>query len=172
MLMVQSQRYTIVDELPGGVEVRQYPAHTLISVDVSSDFGTAGNRGFGPLVRYISGGNAAGQNIAMTSPVTHAPQSDALHTISFVLPEGMAPDDAPIPVDGAVRIVDKPESVVAALRFRGVWQEHVAVAKAQDLLNALSRAGKSVRGEVFYARYDPPVTPGFLRRNEALVELS
>ena len=170
--MAKQQPYTVVETLPAGVEIRHYPAHTLISVDVSSDFGSAGSRGFGPLVRYISGGNAAGQNIAMTSPVTHAPQSDALHTISFVLPEGMAPGDAPIPVDGAVRVVDKPESVVAALRFRGVWQEHVAVAKAQDLLDALSRAGKSVRGEVFYARYDPPVTPGFLRRNEALVELS
>jgi len=117
--MAKQQPYTVVETLPAGVEIRRYPAHTLISVDVSSDFGSAGSRGFGPLVRYISGGNAAGQNIAMTSPVTHAPQSDALHTISFVLPEGMAPDDAPIPVDGAVRIVDKPESVVGCASIPG-----------------------------------------------------
>ncbi len=90
------------------------PAHTLISVDVQGPFHYAGNAGFRPLVNYISGANVARQQIAMTTPVTHAPRSDALHTISFVLPEGMNPDDAPLPADSAVTVVDKPDATVAA----------------------------------------------------------
>ncbi|MGA0210844.1 MAG: heme-binding protein, partial [Pontimonas sp.] len=42
----------------------------------------------------------------------------------------------------------------------------------QKLLSALASAGKHVSGGVFFARYDPPMTPIFLRRNEALVEIS
>jgi len=170
--MVKAQPYTILEELSGGVEVRHYPAHTLISVDVQGPFQYAGNAGFRPLVNYISGANMARQQIAMTTPVTHAPQSEALHTISFVLPEGMTPEDAPVPADAAVSVVDRPESRVAALRWRGGFDDRQASKAEQKLLSALANAGKRVSGGVFFARYDPPMTPIFLRRNEALVEIS
>jgi len=170
--VVKAQPYTILEELDGGVEVRHYPAHTLISVDVQGPFQYAGNAGFRPLVNYISGANGARQQIAMTTPVTHAPRSDALHTISFVLPEGMTPDDAPIPADSAVTVVDKPDATVAALRWRGGFDDRQAAKAEQKLLSALESAGKHVSGGVFFARYDPPMTPVFLRRNEALVELA
>ncbi len=170
--MAQSQPYEVKESLPGGAEIRHYPSHTLISVDVQAGFDNAGNIGFRPLVNYISGANQSRTQIAMTTPVTQAPHEGGVHTISFVLPEGMTPDDAPLPVDSHVRVVEKADSLVAALRFRGVWQESVATGKAQQLRDAVSNAGYETVGEVFFARYDPPITPGFLRRNEALVEIA
>ena len=170
--MVASQPYTILEELSGSVEVRHYPAHILISVDVAGPFQNAGNAGFRPLVSYISGANQARRQIAMTTPVTHLPQSESLHTISFVLPEGMTPEDAPLPVDASVRIVDKPDSTVAALRWRGGFDDRGAHKAEQKLLATVHSAGRTTAGGVFFARYDPPMTPIFLRRNEALVELA
>ena len=170
--MVASQPYTILEELSGSVEVRHYPAHTLISVDVAGPFQNAGNAGFRPLVSYISGANQSRRQISMTTPVTHVPHSDASHTISFVLPEGMTPEDAPLPVDASVRIVDKPDSTVAALRWRGGFDDRGAHKAEQKLLATVHSAGRTTAGGVFFARYDPPMTPIFLRRNEALVELA
>jgi hypothetical protein len=169
--MAQIQPYTVVRSLGAGAELRHYPAHTLISCDVGGDFDSAGNRGFGPLVRYISGANQQGQQIAMTSPVLHATQSEATHTISFVLPEGMNPDDAPMPSDGRVQVHLVPPRVVSALRFAGGWSKQRADLKAQALLGLLGSAGLTPSGAVFFARYDPPWKPGLLRRNEALVEV-
>lgn len=170
--MVASQPYTILEELPGGVEVRHYPEHTLISVEVSADFSSAGNAGFRPLVSYISGANQSRQQIAMTTPVTHEPQSEARHTISFVLPEGMTLQDAPVPADAAVTVVEKPDATVAAARWRGGFDQRQATKAQEKLITALQSAGKETAGAVFFARYDPPMTPVFLRRNEALVELA
>jgi len=48
--MVQVQPYTVFEDLPGGVELRHYPAHKLVSVDVESSFSQAGEVGFQPLV--------------------------------------------------------------------------------------------------------------------------
>jgi hypothetical protein len=170
--VVASQPYTILEELSGGVEVRHYPAHTLISVDVAAPFQNAGNAGFRPLVSYISGANQSRQQIAMTTPVTHLPHSDASHTISFVLPEGMTPEDAPVPADARVRVVEKPDTTVAALRWRGGFDDRHARTAQSTLLASVQKAGRTPSGAVFFARYDPPMTPVFLRRNEALVELA
>ena len=169
--MTQIQSYTVVRAIGPGAELRHYPAHTLISCEVGGDFDSAGSRGFGPLVRYISGANQKGQQIAMTSPVLHAPRSQATHTISFVLPEGMNPADAPRPADGRVEVHEVGPRLVAALRFSGGWSEERADRKAATLLELLAESGLSPVGAVFFGRYDPPWKPGLLRRNEALVEV-
>lgn len=169
--MAQIQPYDVVRGFGPGVELRKYPAHTVISCDVAADFERAGTIGFGPLVRYISGANQKGQQIAMTSPVVHAPQSEEIHTISFVLPEGMDPDDAPRPADSRVEVHEVSPRLVAALRFSGGWSTERAHEKARALLGLLQREGLTPVGAVFFARYDPPWKPGLLRRNEALVEV-
>lgn len=159
----------MVGNLGGGVEVRDYPSHTLISYEVDGKFDGAANRGFGPLVRYISGGNRASQQIAMTAPVLHEPRPTAHHTISFVLPEGMTPERAPLPADAAVVVTEVPRRLVAALRSSGGFGEARASEQKQKLLRHVDDSAMTTRGEVFFALYDPPWKPGFLRRNEALV---
>lgn len=169
--MVAIQPYTVTATLAGGTEIRDYPAHTLISVEVSGDFGSVGTIGFGPLVRYISGANSESRPLAMTSPVLQAPENTT-HTISFVLPEGETRESAPLPSDSRVRVREVPRRLVAALRFSGGWSENTALAKSSQLLAHLATDGYTPTGGVFYARYDPPWKPGIFRRNEALVDVS
>ena len=169
--MVDIQPYTVTRTLAGGIEIRDYPEHTLISVEVAGDFDSVGSLGFGPLVRYISGANQDNRSLAMTSPVLQAPTANR-HTISFVLPEGESLDTAPLPSDSRVSVREVPHQTVAALRFSGAWSETRALEKAGFLKSALSEAGYRPLGEVFYARYDPPWKPGIFRRNEALVAVS
>jgi hypothetical protein len=169
--MVALQPYTVIETLEHGCEIRDYPAHTLISVDVHGDFESVGTVGFGPLVRYISGGNQTGRTLAMTAPVVQEPH-DTAHTISFVLPEGETYDSAPLPTNAAVSVVAVPRRQVAALRFSGAWSERRALSQARELLATLDQSDYRQAGDVFYARYDPPWKPGLFRRNEALVEVS
>ena len=169
--MVAIQPYTVTQTLAGGVEIRDYPAHTLISVEVVGDFDSVGTLGFGPLVRYISGANQDNRSLAMTSPVLQAPTANR-HTISFVLPEGESVKTAPLPSDSRVTVREVPSQRVAALRFSGGWSEARALEKAGFLRGALFDAGYRTLGDVFYARYDPPWKPGLFRRNEALVAVS
>lgn len=159
----------MVRGLGASVELRDYPRHTLISCDVGGSFDGAANRGFGPLVRYISGDNRRSQQIAMTAPVLHEPHPGTHHTISFVLPEGMTPADAPFPASAAVVVTEVPRRQVAVLRFSGGLSEGRARVSEKRLRHAVSTGGLTAVGEVFFALYDPPWKPGFLRRTEALV---
>lgn len=169
--MAKAQPYELLTTLSEGVEIRHYPRHTLISVEVNGDFESAGNRAFRPLVSYISGANSRGDRLAMTSPVVQAPHQSA-HTMSFVLPDGISANEAPLPVDGNVSVHEVAPREVAALRFSGSWKQSRAENNAALLLRVLRERNIHTVGEVFYGRFDPPSVPGFLRHNEALVELS
>ena len=128
---------------------------------------------FGPLVNYISGRNEANQKFAMTAPVLHSPATDLkTHTVSFVLPEGVAIKDLPIPIDAKVTRKEVKAHYAAAVRFRGLaTYEHFKTFGDQLLLD-LQSAGLKPSGEPYYARFDPPWKPGMLRRNEAIVALA
>jgi len=162
--MTEQQRYTVVS-VHDGYEVRAYPAHMLAQVDAAGSFFEAGNRGFRPLIRYITS-----SNISMTAPVIQAPSAAKRYTVSFVMPAGAT--RVPAPTDASVRTVAVPERQVAARRFSGGSNETRYQRNADALEAALARDGRAVEGSVYFARYDPPWKPGFLKRNEALVALS
>lgn len=153
-------------------EVRRYPEHHLVEVDVDGDFSTAGNRGFRPLVSYISGSNAEGRQIAMTAPVIQSPTPSGTHTVSFVLPASLDAASVPSPTNPAVRSRAVPPGLVAARTFSGGVSDSRFEENGARLLAAVAREGLAHDGEVYFARYDPPWKPGFLKRNEALVRLT
>jgi hypothetical protein len=170
--MTEQQPFTVLRTFDD-FELRLYPAHVLVQVQAKGDFASAGSQGFGPLFRYISGNNAAAARIPMTAPVLQAPiPADAAaqsFTVSFVLPDGTDALAAPLPTDARVSTVAVPERVVAARRFGGSWNEGRFAAHGQELRDALGKEGIETDGEVYFARYDAPWKPGFLKRNEALV---
>ncbi len=168
--MTQIQPYEVESEFDG-FEVRKYPEHLLVEVDVGGEFFVAGNRGFRPLIGYISGNNAGKSKVAMTAPVIQAPAGEQF-TVSFVLPEGMDAASVPIPTGAGVRTRVVPAGRVAARRFSGGADEARYAANAMQLVAMVTRAGLSRVGTPYFARYDPPWKPGFLRRNEALVRLA
>jgi hypothetical protein len=62
--------------------------------------------------------------------------------------------------------------MAAALRFSGRWSRSSYEKRTAQLLVAVATAGLEVVGPPRYARFDPPWTPWFLRRNEVVVPVA
>ena len=153
----------------GDVELRHYPDYVLMQVEAEGDFMRAGIAAFGPLISYISGANASGAKIAMTAPVLQEVTADRTHLVSFVLPAGMSAADVPVPRNARVSTVPVAAHDAAVLPFAGSWNTERFQRKASELLEAVAAHGLTTEGNVYFARFDPPWKPGFLKRNEALV---
>ena len=60
---------------------------------------------------------------------------------------------------------------VAVIRFHGYARQDEVNAAQSRLREGLKNAGIAPVGQPFLMRYNPPWTPGFLRRNEVAVEI-
>ncbi|MEZ5558658.1 MAG: heme-binding protein [Pseudomonadales bacterium] len=187
-LAIEEPEYRVVEKLDG-FELREYPPLWVATVTVEGDRAAAGNRGFRPLLRYISGDNVKRDRIAMTAPVIQQPGADDGESIAmtapvlqqgsgdawqlmFVMPAGRSGEDLPQPEDPAVSIQVLPARLVAALRYSGGWGEARYQRFETELRAAVAQAGLSVCGPAQWARYDPPFMPWFLRRNEVLLPVA
>ena len=168
--MTEKQQFKLVRDY-GDFELREYPAHVLMQVEVEGDFMRAGNIGFGPLISYISGNNLSSQKIAMTAPVIQEATSETTHLVSFVMPNGTNPKDVPVPANSRVVIKDMPNQLTGVRKFGGSWNEKRFASEGELLLEAVIRAGYEPVGNLYWARFDPPWKPGFLKSNEALINL-
>jgi len=168
--MTEKQQFTLVRDY-GDFELRNYPAHVLMQVEVEGDFMRAGNLGFGPLISYISGNNLSREKIAMTAPVIQEPVSATTHLVSFVLPNGTDPKDVPVPANARVVMKAMPEHLAGVRKFGGGWNESRFMSEGELLTKAVIREGFAPVGNLYWARFDPPWKPGFLKRNEALINL-
>jgi hypothetical protein len=187
----EQPEYTVESEHEG-FEIRRYPPYLVAETRVEGEFGDAGGEAFRILAGFISGKNRSRAKIAMTSPVTNEPApSEKIAMTSPVVQEPAAPPDdggagwlyrfvmpseytretLPEPTDPRIAIREMPERRVAVRRFRGFWSEENFEKNDAKLRAALPGAGLEPAGETLYARYDPPFTPWFLRRNEVWVEL-
>ncbi len=167
--MTEQQPYEVLKQYPG-FELRRYPEHLVAEVDVTGSFGVAGNLAFPKLARYIGGHNRASRKVAMTAPVVQEqdPRS-GVFVVGFVMPSGIAADDVPQPLDSSVRTRRIPAQTAAALTFSGRWSRSTYEARTEELLDLLAKAQLSVVGRPRYARFDPPWTPWFLRKNEVVI---
>lgn len=168
--MTEQQPYTVISTTDG-FELRHYPAYVLAQVREPGDFMPAGNRAFQPLVSYISGNNATGQKIAMTAPVIQSPLGEADHLVSFVMPADFDFESLPLPMSSRLKLLPVEAHLAAVVRFSGGWNEQRFAAKGEELLAAVKSAGLEPIGSVYWARFDPPYKPAFLRRNEALIRV-
>jgi hypothetical protein len=169
--VTEQQPYTVIRTLEQ-FEVRSYPAHMLVQVNVRGGLDAGAGAGFGPLFRYISGANQSQRSFAMTAPVLQQRTGEQEQTVSFVLPAGVGATNAPAPTDPRVRTMGVEPRVVAARRFRGSARGRSFTDQGKQLITAVQAAGLEPIGEAYYARFDPPWMPGFLRHNEALVEVT
>lgn len=183
--MTEQQPYELVRQTPD-YELRRYPSHILAKTLVrDADFENAGNRAFRSLFGYISGENTARQSIEMTAPVVQSASSRIVMTapvvqqqsedgfvVAFVLPAAMTEATAPVPARSEVTLRTVPERLVAAVRFSGRWTRASWDSHREALLASLASDGLTPIGVPRFARFDPPFTPWFLRRNEALVDVA
>lgn len=107
--------------------------------------------------------------LEMTAPVTQSAVGSAEGAgmrVQFVLPKDVTLATAPDPLDPRVRLREEPEALRAVIRYSGTWSqanydEHLGKLKA-----GTAAAGIATEGEPVLARYNGPMTPWFLRRNE------
>jgi hypothetical protein len=169
-------------EQEGSFELREYPAYVVAETRVEAGFASAGNIAFQRLFGYISGKNVAQQKIAMTAPVTQsrgetiattAPVSQVAdgdaYRVAFTLPATYTLKTAPKPLDPTVNIREVPAQIIACRRYTGRWTESNYRDNEKLLREQIAKRGMVVSGEPILARYNPPFTPWFMRRNEVLI---
>ncbi|MEB0137340.1 heme-binding protein [Actimicrobium sp. CCC2.4] len=171
----------------GSFEVRDYPALIAAEVTVSGSRSDAVSSGFKLLAGYIFGGNTRQQRIAMTAPVLQensagiaipmtAPVTQTAQgnqwTIRFMMPAAYTLESLPVPDNPQVRLRLLPASRVAVVLFSGLAGEDSIVQKTADLDAFVARRQLSATGPATLARYDPPWTPWFMRRNELMLPLA
>ena len=180
LILPAKQPYTqsVTEKLPytvisrhGDAEVRHYPEYLLVQVREPGEFFQAGNRAFQPLFNYIAGSNAAGQKIAMTAPVLQEPAGEDIHMVSFVMPSDFDIETIPAPSSQRVSIVPVHEHFAAAIKFSGSWNSQRFAGKGEELLAAVKSAGLETNGSIYWARFDPPFKPGFMKHNEVLIKI-
>lgn len=162
----ESAPYQVV-RTDGNFDLRDYPVMAVVETPMARpENGADGS--FMRLFRFISGGNAAKEKIAMTTPVFMS-GSESNTTMAFVMPAKMKSSDVPRPADGSVQVRELPAGRFAVLRFKG-WRN--AKNEAQSLAQLQEWVAKEnllCAGSPVYGYFDPPWTPGFLRRNEVML---
>lgn len=193
---IEEPDYTVERRI-GAVELRQYAPYVVAEVTVSGPAEAAGNAAFPILAGYIFGKNKGERKLAMTAPVTQAatpvklamtapvtqfaqppaPGASASagaadsHVVQFVLPRSVSIDTAPEPLDERVRLRQVPGHRLAAIRYSGRWTLANQEEQQALLQTTLREAGVAWVGQPVLARYNPPITPPFLRRNEVWLAL-
>ncbi len=106
----------------------------------------------------------------MTAPVTQSGNPDDGYWVSFFMPAEHALEALPTPSNGTVEIRALEGQTFAAVRYRGGWREKLYQKHLDRLMTALAESGSwKPAGEPIWARYNPPITPSFLRTNEILI---
>lgn len=180
----ESPKYRVTEQL-GSVEIREYEPYVVAETVVDGTIESAGNSGFRILARYIFGHNrdsrkvsmtspvtqerVEGTKLAMTAPVTQVKRGDQ-YTIRFMMPSEYSRESLPTPNDARVQIREVPTKVYAAIRYSGTWSRRNYDKHLEELRATLLAEGFEPVGEPVWARYNPPFTPWFLRRNEILTE--
>lgn len=175
-----------VETRDGHFEIRQYAPQVVAETVVEGTQGEAGNKAFGALFGYISGANRSRQTIAMTAPVGQervdgeriamtAPVAQQAVSnrwaVTFMMPTNYVLATLPEPTGDKVRLRAVPARRMAAIRYSGSWGQARYEKHLARLRTWLAGRGVTPVGEPVWARYNPPFTPWFLRRNEILLEL-
>lgn len=181
---IEEPEYEVLKTI-GKVELRRYAPYVVAEVVLESTADEAGNKAFPILAGYIFGKNKGEKRFAMTAPVTQAaapmrmemtaPVTQSLgadgYRVQFVLPKAVSLEAAPEPLDPRVKLREVPAATRAVLRYSGTWsqanyEEHLGL-----LRQTLQAQGLATQGEPVLARYNAPLTPWFMRRNEVWLDL-
>lgn len=160
---IETPEHAVVTK-DGKFEVRDYPALTIVRTPM-------GDGDFMRLFKFISGGNECGRKIAMTAPVLTKAGGDAAG-MSFILPRDVAAGRVPRPTGESVVLDTMPPARVAVLTFSGGRNGRNEAAALQSLREWMKTRGLEAAGGPFFAYYDPPWIPPFLRRNEAMIPVA
>lgn len=168
--------YAVLQVIDSDLEIRRYGVRLAVETD------NDGDQAFRRLFRYITGANEGEREVAMTVPVETAKPAEIAMTVPvelsderymrFFLPSEFTIDNAPVPTDKAVRLIEVPEQTLAALSYTGFGFQGSVDEQKSELLTRVAASNWRAEGAPVAFFYDPPWTIPFLRRNEVLVAVN
>lgn len=186
-MAIEEPKYTVTEK-SNDFELRAYSPMIVAETLVEGDLDKASNSGFKVIADYIFGNNTsrngASEKISMTAPVTMEPKSETISMTApvsmqemagkwrmhFVMPSQYTLETLPVPNNKAVMLRELPAKNFAVVRFSGLAGEAKTAKKTEELLAWLAAKKIKPIGTPELARYNPPWTLPFLRRNEVMVE--
>ncbi len=181
--MTETPKYSVTRK-HNEIEIRRYPAIIQAEVVVEGKhYQSAIEKGFDVLAGYIFGNNISRQKIEMTTPVQAAQSEkiamttpvtvtgDSSYTVAFIMPSAYTLETLPQPRDDRVHFRLLPGRTLAAIRFSGFFRQEVIEKNKQRLGHWLQEQGIETEGDFIVAGYNPPWVPGFLARNEVLIQI-
>ena len=170
-------------------EIREYAPKIIAQVEVFGDFDDASSKGFKILADYIFGNNtsndgnsriemtapveieAISQKINMTKPIL-AEGNDNNWIVSFIMPNEFTLKTLPKPNNKSIKIFSLPKEKYAVIIFSGLIRESSYLEKENLLIRFIEEKNLKTSGEIKIARYNPPWTLPFFRRNELMVKVN
>ena len=167
-------------------EIREYQPKLIAQVLVNGTFDSVSSKGFRLLADFIFGNNKTNEGskkIEMTAPVVTRDASEKIEMtvpviseetekgwyVSFNMPKQYSKETLPVPNNSEVKIIEIPAEKFAVISFSGLVREK-KYAEMLSLLNEeMKKRNLDPKGPVILARYNPPWTLPFLRRNELMV---
>jgi hypothetical protein len=171
-------------------ELRDYAPQLIAEVKVEGDLDTASSQGFRLIAAFIFGKNQVSEKISMTAPVgIEATQSTKIAmtvpvgieaskesatgvnqwVFSFVMPSEYTMATLPKPLNPLVTIRELPAQKRAAIIFSGFNNETKVLEKTKALEEWIKSKQWQAIGVPQFARYNPPWSLPFMRRNEILI---
>lgn len=186
-MATEEPKFTILEKEPP-FEVRAYAPMIVAEVQVEGDLDGASSQGFKLIAAYIFGQNQVSEKIAMTAPVTVEDQvpknakiamtapvgiesSAGKWTVSFVMPAEYTMDTIPKPINSQVQLRQIPALKKAVISFSGFYNAQKIAEKTLELEQWMKARNLQSNGSPNFARYNPPWTLPFMRRNEVMITL-
>ena len=192
-MATEEPKYTVLSQTEN-FELRRYDEQLVAQTWVSGDQNTASRAGFKVLADYIFGNNTApsgesrkismtapvtmqsenknssdeSQKIAMTAPVSMQ-QNDGKWRVQFIMPIQYTLQTLPKPNNSNIEIVKVPAKNYGVIKFSGLAGSEKVAAKTAELQFWMQAQKLMMTGEPELARYNPPWTLPFMRRNEIMI---
>ena len=185
--------YTVLSQMDD-FELRRYDKQLVAQTLVSGDQDSASREGFKVLADYIFGNNTAptggSSKISMTAPVTMQPnnkksdsesqkiamtapvsmqQDDGKWRVQFTMPSKYTMQTLPKPNNPNITITEVPAQTYGVIKFSGLAGSKKVATKTEELQSWMQIQNLTITGEPELARYNPPWTLPFLRRNEVMI---
>ena len=189
VMATEEPKFTVIEKSEP-FELRTYTPQLVAEVKVEGDLDTASSQGFRLIAAFIFGQNQVSEKISMTAPVAieTARSTKIAMTVpvgieagkdswkgvnqwvfSFVMPSEYTMATLPKPLNPLVTIRELPAQKRAAITFSGFYNEAKVLEKTKTLEEWIKSKQWQAIGNPQFARYNPPWSIPFMRRNEILI---
>ena len=188
LMATEEPEFTVLFQ-EGNIEIREYEPRIIAHVKTIGDFDDASSKGFKMLADFIFGNNTinnTSKKISMTAPVSASLSSKKISmtapviaennnnewSISFVMPKEFTTETLPVPNNQDIKITALPKEKFAVIVFSGLVRESSYDKKANLLNEFIEKKKLTPLSAIQIARYNPPWTLPFFRRNELLIKIN